>query len=318
MDTVAPASPALIGLDWGTTSLRAYLIDVAGSVMAERAEPWGIMRLGDRDFSRARSEITTQWAHAGELPVIACGMVGSALGWVEVPYCTAPAGALEIGTALVGVPGTNVHIVPGVSQYANADVMRGEETQIIGALSLHDELERDSRVVCPGTHSKWVTLRNGRIDSFTTYMTGELYAVLTAHSILGRLARNAVTLTRDVADDAFRIGVRTARDSDRDSAALLFSARARVLLGEVRPEASLDYLSGVLIGGEVRDGLNTGAPPAALIGDAALCVRYVDTLREFNVADTRVIAQSAPAGLWRIAESAGLCTATWTAGQTRP
>ena len=317
METDASSSPALIGLDWGTTSLRAYLIDVTGSVMAERAEPWGIMQLGERDFARARSDITTQWVSAGELPVIACGMVGSAQGWIEVPYCPAPAGATEIAGALVRVTGTNVHLVAGVAQYGEADVMRGEETQVIGALCLHDGLQRDARVVCPGTHSKWVTLKDGRIDAFTTYMTGELYAVLTAHSILGRLARNNVTSAPKALEDAFRLGVRAARNSKRDSASLLFSARARALLGEIRPEASLDYLSGLLIGSEVRDGLNAGATPIALIGDAVLCGRYVDALHEFDVADTRVIAQSAPRGLWRIAEAAGLCAAFSAPRQSR-
>src|SRR3954471_11679107 len=103
METVAPPSPALIGLDWGTSSLRAFLIDESGAVIGERAESWGIMQLGERDFGRALADITAQWAGAAELPVIACGMVGSAQGWVEAPYCPAPAGAAEIAMRLTGV-----------------------------------------------------------------------------------------------------------------------------------------------------------------------------------------------------------------------
>ena len=307
MQTAVHASPALVGLDWGTSSLRAYLIDVGGAVIDDRAEPWGIMQIGDRDFAQACRDITAQWPGAAGTPVIACGMVGSAQGWIEAPYCAAPAGASEIAQSLVGVPGTNVCIVPGIAQHDNADVMRGEETQIIGALSLHDGLDADARIVCPGTHSKWVTISNDRIAGFTTFMTGELYAVLIAHSILGRLARNVVSpVPTDATNDAFLLGVSTARDSRRDTASLLFSARARALLGEIKPEATLEYLSGLLIGGEVREGLATGDAPTVLLGDGALCARYSATLREFDVAGVRVIEQSAPVGLWRIAAAAGL------------
>ena len=310
MESAVPLSPALIGLDWGTSSLRAYLMDVEGTVIGERAEPWGIMQLGDRDFAKACRDITAQWPGAAGLPVIACGMVGSALGWIEAPYCPAPAGASEIAKRLVIVPGTSVHIVAGIAQYDDADVMRGEETQIIGALSLDDGLMANGRLVCPGTHSKWVTVADGRISEFTTYMTGELYAVLVAHTILGRPARGGGAITPDAAADAFRLGVHTARESRRDSMSLIFSARARVLLGEILPGASLEYLSGVLIGSEIRGGLSMGATPSALIGDAALCGRYAIALREFDVASVRILDQAAPRGLWRIASSAGFFSAS--------
>jgi 2-dehydro-3-deoxygalactonokinase len=306
MESAALASPALIGLDWGTSSLRAYLIDGHGAVLGERDEPWGIMHLGDRDYVRACGDITAQWKGAAALPMIACGMVGSAHGWVETPYCPAPAGAAALANSLTTVTGTNVHIVAGIAQHGDADVMRGEETQIIGARSLHARLAHDARVVCPGTHSKWVTVRNGDIDAFTTYMTGELFAVLSAHSILGRFARDT-GMSDNSGTDAFRLGVRTARNSKRDSAALLFSVRARVLLGELQPEQSLNYLSGVLIGSELRSGLTDHAAPTALIGAPALCALYMQALREFDVPDVLVIDQSAPRGLWQIATAAGLC-----------
>lgn len=308
MNSAVSASPALIGLDWGTSSLRAYLMDASGTVIGERSEPWGIMHLGDRDFARAHRDVTSHWPEADDLPVIACGMVGSAQGWLETPYCPAPAGAAELARSLSTVPGTRVHVVAGVAQRAKPDVMRGEETQIIGALSRHARMARDCRVVCPGTHSKWVTVRHGHIAAFTTYMTGELYAVLTEHSILGRFARGRIEPDPADASDAFRLGVRTARDSEHDSASLLFSARARVLLGDVRPDASLAYLSGVLIGSEVRSGLSGEGAPAALLGDPELCSRYADALREFDVVDVELIAESAPRGLWDIATAAQLCS----------
>ena len=308
MESAASALPALIGLDWGTSSLRAYLMDANGTVIGERSEPWGIMHLGDRDFAGAHREVIGQWTEADDLPVIACGMVGSAQGWVEAPYCPAPAGAEDLARSLTIIPGTRVHIVAGVAQRGQPDVMRGEETQIIGALSRAARMAQECRVVCPGSHSKWVTVRNGHIAAFTTYMTGELYSVLSEHSILGRFAHGRTPPDPADASDAFRLGVQTARDSEHDSASLLFSARARVLLGGVRPDASLAYLSGVLIGSEVRSGLSGEVAPEALIGAPALCSRYADALREFDVVDVDLVGDSAARGLWAIATEAQLCS----------
>ncbi|MDQ2668819.1 MAG: 2-dehydro-3-deoxygalactonokinase, partial [Gemmatimonadota bacterium] len=256
------APGALIALDWGTSMLRAYLIDATGTVTGERAEPWGIMQLGARDFASACREVTTQWSSAAELPVIASGMVGSANGWVEAPYCAAPAGVCELAAALRVVPGAPVHIVPGVSQRIDAaDVMRGEETQAIGALALNARFRDDALLIFPGTHSKWVHVRNDRISTFNTYMTGELFAVLRDHSILGRLADASPVRAGYPAANAFALGVRTARDSRRGTEALLFSARSRVLLGDMAAEVSLEYLSGIIIGGELQSALDGEAKP---------------------------------------------------------
>jgi 2-dehydro-3-deoxygalactonokinase len=308
METRAPASPALIGLDWGTTSLRAYLMDATGTVIGERLEPWGIMHLGDRDFARTRSDITDQWAGAADLPVIACGMVGSANGWMDAPYCPVPAGVSELAAALRIVDGTKVHIVPGVSQRREAaDVMRGEETQAIGVLAMNHRLPDDSLMIFPGTHSKWVHVRNGRIASFSSYMTGELFAVLRDHSILGRLADASTPPSSDSAASAFAFGVRAARDSRRGTEALLFSARSRVLVGEMPADVSLEYLSGVLIGGELRSALADERKPAALVGERSLCARYGNALAAFGVTKVPVIEDAAPAGIWAIAVAAGLC-----------
>lgn len=301
-------APALIALDWGTSTLRAYLLGCDGRVLAQRSEPWGIMQLGGRPFADVSREATQHWP-VEAVSTIACGMVGSAHGWVEAPYCPVPAGAAELANTLVRVDGVNVQIVAGLSQKGeSADVMRGEETQVVGALSMLPRLRDNALVICPGTHSKWVRIRDQRIVAFTTHMTGELYAVLSAHSILGRLALSATSLLPDVAAEAFAVGVRTSRDSRRDTTALLFSARSRVLMGELRPEASLEYLSGLLIGGELRSNLVEGAQPAALIGDPALCGRYATALREFGITDVLVIDGTAPRGLWAIACAAGMCS----------
>lgn len=312
MGTATPLqayAATLIALDWGTTMLRAYLLNGDGHVLGERVEHWGIMHLGSRDFASACRDVTAQWTSVGEVPVIAAGMVGSASGWLDVPYCAAPVGASELAAALMRVPSANVHIVPGVSQLGAApDVMRGEETQAIGAIAAAPELSATSLLVFPGTHSKWVRVRNGAIAQFTTYMTGELFAVLRSHSILGRPAgRSAVTLSPDAATSAFSLGVATARDSSRSTEALLFSARSRVLVGGLGAAASLEYLSGILIGGELRSEIAEGSKPDALVGDAALCARYADALGLFGIANIRIIESAAPAGLWRIAAAAGLC-----------
>jgi 2-dehydro-3-deoxygalactonokinase len=301
--------PALIALDWGTTSLRAYLLAADGTtVLDRRAEPWGIMRLPEGGFAAAFDRVTGGWrARAPEVGAVAAGMVGSAQGWVEVPYCPAPAGAAELAAALAPAHGGVLHVVPGVARLGDApDVMRGEETQVVGALALRPDLAERSLLVLPGTHSKWVRVADGAVRDFTTYVTGELFAVLREHSILGRAAAEAGRAPDAAAAAAFAAGVRAARGSAGGVAPLLFSARALVLAGRLAPEASADYLSGLLIGDELRCALAAGEAPRALVGDAALCRRYAAALRLFDVDAPPVIDGAAPAGLWHIARRAGL------------
>jgi 2-dehydro-3-deoxygalactonokinase len=188
--------------------------------------------------------------------------------------------------------------------------MRGEETQIVGALAAHPELA-DAVLVLPGTHSKWVETSKARIGRFTTFMTGELFAVLSGASILGRLARDARReATAEMNEEAFARGVAAARGASGGLAPNLFSARAQVLGGRLAPEASLAYLSGLLIGDEVRSGLAGGARPQALIGEASLCERYLAALALFGVEAVPVIGDAAPAGLWAIAQHASLAGTT--------
>ena len=303
------SSPRLIALDWGTTSLRAYLLGDSGVVLERRAEPWGLLQLPDRDFGAAYRRTIVDWSnrHAG-LPALACGMVGSAQGWVEAPYVSTPAGIAEISRSLASVPDSELRIVPGVARLGDSpNVMRGEETQILGALAMRPELAARSLIVLPGTHSKWVNVLGGRLQEFSTFMSGELFGVLRAHSILGRFARvgsdGAETAT---ASDAFARGVRVARAGRHGLAPLLFSARAAVLVGDLPGDESLDYLSGLLIGDEVRAGLADGRPPDALVGDPSLCARYLAALELFDVGGVAVLDDTAPAGLWVIDQHASL------------
>ena len=289
-------SPALIALDWGTSSLRAYLLGPDGAVLDSRSAPQGIMQVPGGDFAAVFEAVTGEWRHRWpELKSIAAGMIGSAQGWVEAPYLPCPAGPEELAGGLV--------VVPGVAQYGEApNVMRGEETQIAGALALNPALREGSLLVMPGTHSKWVSIEQGRIARFDTYMTGELFAVLRGHSILGRFARDVPKAAEDAAADAaFLRGVQAVREVAH-VAPLLFSARALVLTGGLRPELSLDYLSGLLIGEELLCGLRGRREGVVLIG----CRRSREALALLGVSEVREIENAATAGLWRIAIQAGL------------
>jgi 2-dehydro-3-deoxygalactonokinase len=223
---------------------------------------------------------------------------------VEAPYADVPADVAAVSRSLVHVADAGLWIVPGVAQRHGApDVMRGEETQLFGAMEHERSLGDAATVVLPGTHSKWARVAGGRIESFTTYMTGELFAVLRAHSILGRLAAPDAGAESASGED-FERGVLAARDAPSGLASVLFSARAAVLVGTLAPAEVLDYLSGLLIGDEIRCGLAAGGRPAALIGDEALCRRYAAALARFGFTDVRLLGDTAPAGLWRVAREA--------------
>lgn len=299
------SAPALIALDWGSSSLRAFLMDAAGGVLAERASEDGASRLtgGASAFEQALRALAGEWLAAWpRIPVWACGMVGSQHGWREAPYANCPVALSELHRAAVVAEGTDalrVHIVPGVSWRGDddADVMRGEEIQVAGLLAAEPMLAARCRVVLPGTHSKWVEVRDGRIVSFRTFMTGELFAVLRQHSVLGRL----MPAPGGFHAEGFDAGLARAReDAGSALSGHLFSARARVLLGQLPAEAAADYLSGILVGHELAGALPRVASdePLALAGDAALCARYVRALQAWGRPPATVAGNTAPRGLW--------------------
>ena len=301
MTTPLSTEPALIALDWGTTSLRAWLLDARGEVLAMARAPLGVMQVQNGDFAGAFDAVTAGWP---DLPALAAGMVGSRQGWVEAPYLACPTGLDDLAGALVPAPGRRLWIVPGVLRTGGApDVMRGEETQIVGALALRPELNARARLVLPGTHSKWAEVSGGRVQTFATYMTGELFAVLREHSILGRPAAQAGSGAGG--EDAFLRGVEAAREAD-GVASRLFSARALVLTGGLPASDSLDYLSGLLIGDELRSALAGSEAVPLLIGEPALCARYALALRRFGLTGAAILEDAAITGLWRIAAAAGL------------
>ena len=319
----------LIALDWGTTSLRAYKLAADGVVLEQRSLSSGIMQLpktpriiNGREcadgFELAFDEACGDWLDAQpDLPVIACGMVGSAQGWREAAYCETPANVANLGNSLqtvVSLRGTLVHIVPGVIQRSRLpNVMRGEETQVLGVLqNLPIEAGADLLIGLPGSHSKWVEVVDGCITHFDTFMTGEVFAVLSEHSILGR------TLKQGAAFDAqaFDRGVQIALSADGELGVLstLFSARTLGLTGELSPTAQADYLSGLMIGHELaalatiqrRRRNNPNLPSIILIGNAQLCARYSRALDACGFANVTLAEQATERGLWQLALAAGL------------
>jgi 2-dehydro-3-deoxygalactonokinase len=247
-----------------------------------------------------------------DLPVLACGMVGSTSGWREVPYVSCPADPAALARALVHASGTGLPIVPGVRMGGPLpDVMRGEETQIIGACARDPALAEGAVMILPGTHAKWVRVTHGRIEHFRTFMTGEVFALLMKHSILGRPFRDALDPAALGADeDAFALGVLRGAEARDGIAPLLFSTRSLFLAGEIAACATRDYLSGLLVGDEIRAGLaftqDEGDVPVALVGEAELSRRYATAFSILGLPEPRMIGNTAAEGLCRLARAAGL------------
>ena len=269
------AEAVLLACDWGTTNLRAWTLDAEGQVVAHREFALGVSHLAPGEAAKRFEAEVRPALDAGGLPAILCGMIGSNLGWTVAPYADCPAGLEDLAARLTAAdaPAAKARIVPGLRCRGLAgapDVMRGEETQILGWLALHPDRRRGRQLLCPpGTHAKWVLVEDGRIVRFVTAMTGELYAVLSKHSVL----RSDAPADDD---DAFGAGVAAAEDGGA-LAARLFTVRARVVGGDAAPESSPSYLSGLLIGAEVAATpqlLGERPGRVALLGDAALCARY--------------------------------------------
>jgi len=257
---------AFVAVDWGTTNRRAWRIDGASAV-EDVSDGQGILNV--TDFAASVAELRAR--HAG-LPVLMAGMIGSSRGWVEVPYIAAPAGPQAIAAAVLWVE-DGAGIVPGIAydDPPRADVMRGEEVQLIGAQSLGQI--GDGLVCHPGTHTKWVEIDLGCIARFRTVMTGDLFAALAAKSILSDLLKSPAPI-----DDAFVEGVDAGLETT-DLSAALFTARARVLLGHARAEAAASYVSGLLIGADVRAGLGRlRADVVPVIGAPDLTARFAVAL----------------------------------------
>ena len=299
----------MIAVDWGTSSFRAYRLDASGAVLEQRSAAAGLLACQGQ-FEPMLAQQLAGWSD--ELIVMA-GMIGSRNGWREVPYVACPAGLDEIAAGMLPVvaeslPGRRIFIAPGLSRRPEPgasgapEVMRGEETQLLG---LFDELRGTGpHAVClPGTHSKWATVGGERINAFHTAMTGELYAVLKQHSLLGVLMDHDASAAAEDAP-AFELGVRTSRDAG-GLLSHLFSVRTRGLFGELSAAQLPSYLSGLLIGHELQ-GLLAGAQNVHLIGSEALVQRYRRALGLCGV-DVQLHGEALAAhGLYRLAVAARL------------
>ena len=313
--------PQLLALDWGTSSLRAFLMR-QGQVIETRQSAHGIQHLplpGRAGFEQAFAAIAGDWIRRWpQLPVVASGMVGSAQGWREAPYVRCPATVKALAEQNITVAsglGQDILIAPGVlfdEADELPDVMRGEEIQIAGALLQNPKWSERSCIVLPGTHSKWAQIEDGKIVRFATYLTGELFAVLCANSILGRLLPAATEGKAETDAAAFEMGLAAARRSGPgDLSHQIFATRTLGLTGRLAPASLADYLSGLLIGHELVSGLTgagneLAAVPLVMIGEPSLCQRYVRSLEYMDQAVSAVLDNTAPVGLWNFAAAAGL------------
>jgi 2-dehydro-3-deoxygalactonokinase len=284
----------MIAIDWGTSSLRIYRLDETGAIRARREAPAGIMNVAAGGFAETLEAQLGDWID--DTPIVMSGMIGSRQGWHEVPYAECPSGAADIARLMQPVAwgnGRRAWIAPGLCCRDAAgvpDVMRGEETQIIGALAA---LPAGEATIClPGTHSKWVRWRDGQIIGFATAMTGEVFAVLRRHSILGRL----MGADKDSSHDpgAFAAGLRRAGEPG-GLLHHLFAARTRGLFGEIADDALPSYLSGILIGHEIAAlAPREGGGAIHLIGAPELVALYREALaacgRDSRILDADCVA----------------------------
>jgi 2-dehydro-3-deoxygalactonokinase len=288
----------MIGIDWGTSSLRAFRLAADGTVRERRQAPRGILSVTDGAFAAVIEEIAGDWLHDGEDRVLLSGMIGSRQGWRESQTLSCPVGIDDLSRALTPVPldGARAFIIPGLAAsdaQGTPEVMRGEETQIAGVLASIG----DNGVAClPGTHCKWVRIAHGRIAGFTTHMTGEAFAALSGHTILGRLMRG-------VEDDeaAFDRGVARAADPG-GLLHHLFGARTLVLTGRLADTATRSYLSGLLIGHEIRAATPAGGEhhEVHIVGEAKLCRHYARALASCGIKACIETGDAAVLGLARI------------------
>lgn len=268
----------LVAIDWGTSSLRGARLDAAGQVLESRQFPRGIMTVAKGQFEAVFEDCFGDWMQAPEALCLISGMAGSQQGWQEAPYCPCPAGFEELAGALHWLQAGRMAIVPGLScQHHDGlpvpqhDVMRGEEIQIFGALSLTGL--SDVTVVLPGTHSKWAQVSQARVQGFRSFMTGEVFALLSQHSILSR------TLMADAPwhEGAFVQGVQLAQRTPSVLSSI-FATRTLALFGSLAAEQHPSFLSGLLIGEELSAMARPGSA-VLLIGSALLTQRYALALQ---------------------------------------
>ena len=301
------ATYSCIAVDWGTTNRRAWALGADGKPLQERADSAGLLAIQERRFAESLGGFLADWLGGG-VPVVIAGMAGSRMGWVEVPYVAAPAPLAELARNLMKagrIADSDCWIVPGMSLDSadQPEVMRGEECQMLGALLRQGR--SDGVFLTPGTHSKWARVTAGKLLDFRTYITGELFNLLRQSGTLAQL------MTGDGEDEAaFARGVR-ATGPETELLNRVFSARSLTLFGRLEGKELASYLSGLLVGTEMRDALaawpDLGRTGVTCIGSAGMLARYgacADLLElDLQGIDSKDVL---PAALFWIGQQAGL------------
>ena len=249
-----------IGIDWGSSNIRAWLLRGDGKPLAEGRLATGLKDARARGFEHVLKDVLKLLHDTNGLPAVACGMVGARDGWMEIPYLPCPTDPKAILAGIRAVPRQALSIIPGLAQHRpNADVMRGEETQLLGILTKHE----GGTICLPGTHSKWVRIKDGQVSGFRTHATGDTFAALRSASICA-----ALTEPSPFDPQAYREGIHHAAREPLTSA--LFQARSRVVMGHMQPGEAYWFLSGLLIGAELTSELESATQPIRLFADGAL------------------------------------------------
>ena len=271
---------------WGTSHLSLYLVNPSTGVVKAKSQGPGISMLGGRSPEEALFEIVDKWIEEQTVSEIyLSGMVGSTLGWVDVPYMECPLDMSDISPHVVRFIARDIPIViiPGLAcqnLLGHNDVIRGEETELLGWFSTASTQQLKSSLICiPGTHTKWIKIENGKIDSFLTSVVGEMYQIISANGVLAKPHFGKTVQS----SNAFMLALDNISKRPSNLMNLLFTTRANAVRGEFSPEDSTDYLSGLLIGADIqaatdcfgREPFSEGIP---LIGSNYLVDRYSQAL----------------------------------------
>lgn len=296
----------LIAVDWGTSSLRAYCIDDAGEVLQKIDAEEGILSVEGRAFEKTLEvQLRKISGMSPTTPIIAAGMITSKQGWCETPYVHCPAGAEDLARNLISLESVRlgkIWFVPGVNQLLpEPDIMRGEESQLAGIRRNEDVV-----VILPGTHSKWVEVKDQTIVQFKTFMTGELFAIVMKHSILRSVSGNIWN------DEPFKRGVHQGFSFGRNGSGLLsglFQVRVQTILGQESEADSSSHVSGLLIGCEIAEAVGSGfnkIQPKLIVGGTGLSEIYCMALAECGIEAVVAMEDVSAHGLYRIARYKGL------------
>ena len=284
---------SFVGVNWGSTNFRAFLIGADGSAIDEYSAPAGVVTLDRNGMAATMDVLGKRWPVRG--PVYASGMIGSTVGWIEVPYAQAPAGCADLARAAVAteIGSVPVQIVPGITCQRSfdgaPDILRGEEIELMGLAALR---ATDGWVALPGTHTKWVRLIRGQVIDFFTSMSGEIFDRLTAKGLLASIVNGEA-----VEGPVFLQGVAAGRARKLSLGTLLFGARALVVRGALAKSDAASYLRGLLIGSEIADAMavypTLGEGVIPLIGNRALSRLYASALQAAGFSSESVDSRDA-------------------------